>query len=99
MAFSQVHGEELTEYYQGQGCNLCANTGYLGRTGVHEIMTISDEIRRRLLRGDSASDIKQQALSDGMISMRQDGMKKVKLGITTPQEVMRNVFAIGGVES
>ena len=52
-----------------------------------------------MIRGDSASDIKQQALSDGMIAMRQDGMAKVKLGITTPQEILRNVFAIGGVES
>jgi general secretion pathway protein E len=98
-AYSQVRGEELTEYYQGKGCNLCANTGYLGRTGVHEIMLISDEIRRRLLRGDSAADIKAQALSDGMISMREDGMMKVKLSITTPQEILRNVFAIGGVQS
>ena len=99
LAYSQVMEEELTEYYQGKGCNLCANTGYLGRTGVHELMIITDEVRRGLLRGDSASDIKAQALSDGMLPMRKDGMMKVKLSITTPQEVLRNVFAIGGVES
>ncbi|MBI2856110.1 MAG: Flp pilus assembly complex ATPase component TadA, partial [Chloroflexi bacterium] len=99
LAYSSVVGEELKEYYQGRGCNLCANTGYLGRTGVHEIMVISDEVRRRMLRGDSAADIKAQALQDGMVSMREDGMRKVKDSITTPYEVLRNVFSIGGVES
>lgn len=52
-----------------------------------------------MLRGDSAADIKAQALQDGMVSMREDGMRKVKDSITTPYEVLRNVFSIGGVES
>jgi len=88
-------GEEQTEFVYGRGCNACSNTGYLGRTAVFEILPISEEIRRMVLTGASAGDINTQAMKEGMASMWRDGMLKVKDGITTPCEVLRNIFSIG----
>ena len=95
LAYYKELGEERTEFLYGRGCNSCANTGYLGRTAVFEILPISEEIRRLLLSGASAGQIRAQAQKEGMISMWRDGMLKVKAGITTPCEVLRNVFSIG----
>ena len=94
-----VYDEEMkqqpTTFYSGAGCNLCANTGYRGRTGLFELLVMSEEIRRMLLSNASAGDIKAQALREGMVTMKRDGMLKVKEGITSVSEVLRNVFSIG----
>jgi len=95
LAYQKEVGEKRTEFTYGRGCNSCANTGYLGRTAVFEILPISEEIRRILLTGGSAAQIRAQAQQEGMVSMWRDGMLKVKAGITTPCEVLRNVFSIG----
>ncbi len=81
-------------YSPGDGCNLCAGTGYRGRTGVFEVLLMTEAIRHMFLCGKSAVDIKAQALKEGMITMRRDGMTKVKDGITTIKEVIRNVSSI-----
>ncbi|MBN1643730.1 MAG: type II/IV secretion system protein [Dehalococcoidales bacterium] len=95
-----LYDEELSErpqkfYGSGIGCNLCGNIGYQGRTGIFETLLMSEEIRRMLLTNVSAVDIKAQALREGMVTMKHDGMLKVKQGITTVNEVMRSVFSIG----
>ena len=93
-----AYHEEMKEqpiFYNGSGCNLCANTGYRGRTGLFELLVMSEEIRRMVLSGASAGDIKAQALREGMVTMKRDGMLKVKEGITSVSEVMRSVFSIG----
>lgn len=97
MAYDEEMGSSGGEvsFYAGSGCNLCANTGYLGRTGVFEVLALSEEVRRMLLRGASAGEIKAQVLKEGMVSLRRDGMLKVREGITTAREVVRNVFSIG----
>lgn len=79
--------------YRGSGCNFCANTGYWKRTGLFEILVMSEEIRRMLLSNASAGDITEQALKEGMITMRRDGMLKAKEAITTVSEVLRSVFS------
>jgi len=93
-----VYGEELGErpeqLYYGAGCNFCANTGYAGRTGVFEVLVLSEELRGMLLKGASSQEMKARAISEGMITMRRAGMLKVQEGITTPHEVIRNVFSI-----
>ncbi len=94
IAYEQEMGQHQANFYHGAGCNLCANTGYLGRTGVFEVLPLSEDGRRLLLEGASAVDIKAQALREGMVTLRRDGMLKVKDGITTPHEVLRNVFSI-----
>jgi type II secretory ATPase GspE/PulE/Tfp pilus assembly ATPase PilB-like protein len=94
-----VYEEEMKQppatFYSGMGCNLCANTGYLGRTGLFEILVMSEEIRRMLLSNASAGDIRAKAIKEGMITMKHDGMLKVKEGITSVSEVLRSVFSIG----
>jgi len=86
--------EPLAISYTGTGCNLCANTGYRGRTGIFELLVISEQIRNMLLSNATAGDIKKQALREGMVTMKRDGMLKVKEGITSASEVLRNVFSI-----
>lgn len=94
MAYKEQMGEERTEFYHGTGCNLCANTGYLGRTAVFEVFTLSEEFRARLLRGMSHAEARAQAIRDGMLPMQRDGMLKARDGITTLYEVIRNVFVL-----
>ena len=95
MAYEQEMNEKRAEFLVGTGCNFCADTGYLGRTGIFEVMVMSEAIRRMTLHGGSSDDIRAQALKEGMASLWHDGMLKVKEGITTPYEVIRNVFSIG----
>ena len=95
VAYSKEMGEERTEFFYGKGCNACTNTGYLGRIAVFELLRVTGEIRRLLLTGASEAQIRTQAKEEGMTSMWHDGMLKVKSGVTTPCEVLRNVFSIG----
>jgi len=94
-AFFRETGEERTDFNYGAGCNRCTYTGYLGRTGVFEILTISDEIKRLIVNRASASEIRAQALEEGMITLAKDGMLKAGAGITTPYEVLRNAYSVG----
>jgi len=94
LAYKEEMGEERTEFHSGTGCNYCAQTGYRGRTGVFEILVMSEAIRRKLLTNESADGLYAQALKENMATMRRDGMLKVKEGITTPYEVIRNVFSL-----
>lgn len=95
MAYQQEMSEARTEFHYGRGCNFCSRTGYLGRIGVFEILTMSEQVRGLLSKQTPASEIKAQALREGMITMRRDGMLKARDGLTTPSEVIRNVFLIG----
>jgi general secretion pathway protein E len=94
-AYEVEMGQEQTKFYHGAGCNFCNGTGYLMRTGVFEVLPLSEEIRRLLLKGTGAGDIKAQAISEGMVSLRHAGMMKVKEEVTTLQEAQRNFFSIG----
>jgi type II secretory ATPase GspE/PulE/Tfp pilus assembly ATPase PilB-like protein len=76
------------------GCNLCANTGYRGRIGIFEFLVMSEAIRKMLRSHAGAGEIRTQAIAEGMVTMKQDGMLKVKEGITSISEVMRSVFSI-----
>jgi general secretion pathway protein E len=92
MAYEKEMGERQNKFLYGTGCKSCAYTGYLGRTGIFEILTISDSIRTMVCNKASSSVIRAQALEEGMISIANDGMRKVKEGITTPSEVVRNAY-------
>ena len=93
-AFTREMGNEPVTFYHGSGCNLCANTGYRGRTGIFEFLIMSESIRKMLRGNAGASEIRTQAITEGMVTMKQDGMKKVKEGITSIGEVLRSVFSI-----
>jgi general secretion pathway protein E len=94
LAFEAEMGRAPAYFQQGQGCNFCAGTGYRGRTGVFEVLTISESIRRLVMEAAAADEIKAQATAEGMVPMWREGMIKVQQGITTLREVMRNVYTI-----
>jgi len=75
--------------YKGRGCDKCNNTGYKGRVALIEVMNIDDEIRELILSGGTAIDIKRKAAESGMISLRRSGLIKIKDGVTTIEEVVR----------
>ena len=79
---------------RGAGCERCGNTGYRGRIGLYELMPMSDEIRHRIASGADANEIREQAVSEGMRSLREDALDKLRAGLTTPEEVVRVTRAI-----
>ncbi|MBI4322140.1 MAG: type II/IV secretion system protein [Chloroflexi bacterium] len=94
MSYYEEMSEVRNDFYYGRGCNFCSQTGFLSRIGVYEILRLSDQIRQLVSRGSPATEIKAAAVREGMITMRRDGMLKARDGITTPGEVLRQVFTI-----
>jgi len=92
--YSREIGEERDEFLYGSGCNSCAHTGYRGRTGIFEILHMSDETRVMLLKNTTAAQLREQAIKEGMVSLMRDGMLKVKANTTTPSEVLRNAYSL-----
>ncbi len=76
-------------FYRGRGCVHCGNTGYKGRIGLFEVLPITHTIREMIVKNASTDDIKAQARREGVTMLREDGLIKVKAGITTLEEVMR----------
>jgi type IV pilus assembly protein PilB len=79
--------------YKGKGCSTCNNTGYKGRIGLYEVMEITDEMRELILIGASALELRKKAIDDGMISLRESGLHKIREGVTTIEEVVRETVA------
>lgn len=84
-----IDDEKSVVLYRPKGCPKCNGTGYKGRIGVYEVMTINEEIRELCVQRATAEGIKKVAASDGMKTLRQDGFEKVKLGTTSLEEIMR----------
>jgi type IV pilus assembly protein PilB len=78
-----------TQIYEAVGCSRCGNTGYKGRVGLYEIMPVTDELRSMILERRALADIAELAISQGMKTLREDGIEKVRAGITTLAEVGR----------
>ena len=95
LAYQKEMGEARSEFMYGQGCAKCVNSGYLGRTAIFEILTITDQIRRMIVSGAGNNDIREVALNEGLVPISRYGMMKVKAGVTTPFEVLRNAYTIG----
>ena len=79
--------------YKGKGCATCNNTGYKGRIGLYEVMEITDELRELILIGASALELRKKAIDDGMITLRESGLYKIREGVTTIEEVVRETVA------
>jgi len=79
--------------FKGKGCSTCNNTGYKGRIGLYEVLEITDEIRELILIGASALELRKKAIDDGMITLRESGLYKIRSGVTTPEEVVRETVA------
>ncbi|HLL14477.1 MAG TPA: type IV-A pilus assembly ATPase PilB [Pyrinomonadaceae bacterium] len=79
--------------YKGRGCGKCNNTGYKGRVGLYEVMEITDDIRELILIGASALELRKRAVENGMLTLRSSGLVKIRNGVTTIEEVVRETVA------
>jgi type IV pilus assembly protein PilB len=85
----QLDLPEDFDYRKGKGCEHCGKTGYRGRYGIFEMLDVTGEVRKLILAGKHAAEIKEQALRDGMRTLREDARDKVLQGLTTVEEVIR----------
>ena len=79
--------------YKGKGCATCNETGYKGRIGLYEVMEITDEIRELILIGASSLELRKKSIEDGMVTLRGSGLQKIRNGVTTIEEVLRETVA------
>ncbi len=75
--------------YKATGCRKCGGTGYKGRIGVHEVLVMSEEVSRLCVEEATADEIKEVAVQQGMLTLRQDGLEKARLGLTSIEEIVR----------
>jgi type IV pilus assembly protein PilB len=92
IGFKPEEAETMTVYH-GTGCTTCSGSGYKGRVALYEVMPISERIRDLILQGASTGEIKTAAIEGGMFTLRRSGLEKVKMGLTTVEEVVRVTFA------
>ncbi len=88
IGFSEAEAPNI-ELFKGRGCDECNQRGYKGRIGIYEVMRISEDIRELILSGASAIELRRKALEEGMIGLRQSGLQKIREGVTTLEEVVR----------
>ena len=87
--FPMTKDETELTLYKPQGCLRCSNTGYRGRMGVYELLIVSDTIKNLTLKHSSSGEITRAAIKEGMITLRRDGLLKVREGLTTIEESLR----------
>ncbi len=88
LGVTESEAEGIT-YFKGEGCDTCGDTGYRGRQGLYEVMALTPNLRRVILKGGSAADLKESAVAEGMLTLRMDGMQKIRKGVTTLEEVVK----------
>jgi type IV pilus assembly protein PilB len=89
-AIGWPRGTEMPEkLWQPGGCRTCTQTGYRGRVAVNEVMPVSEEIERLAVTRSSATDVRRVAVAEGMVTLREDGLKKAATGLTTVEEILR----------
>jgi general secretion pathway protein E len=89
IGYRRGNGREPQAFYEGKGCERCANTGFIGRVGIYELMLMNDEIRKLTVGKADSGQIRKKGLESGMRSLRDDGWLKVRQGSTTISEVLR----------
>lgn len=85
----EIHIDECPRVRRGSGCESCGQTGYRGRVGLYELLLMSDTIRHHIASGADANIIRDQAKQEGMRTLREDALEKLRNGLTTPEEVVR----------
>jgi type II secretory ATPase GspE/PulE/Tfp pilus assembly ATPase PilB-like protein len=80
---------EDLKFYHGKGCDQCRQTGYRGRAAIYEIVVVTENLRRMVIRKETGTALKQRAIADGMDTLRTDGWRRVLRGQTTVEEVVR----------
>ena len=91
LAVLGMKDEELADFtfYKGAGCDACDDSGYKGRAGLYEVMALTPALRRLILQGASTADLQDQAVEDGMLTLRMDGIMKLRKGVTTLEEIVK----------
>jgi type IV pilus assembly protein PilB len=92
LSLSDVAGKK---FYYGRGCDRCNNTGYKGRIGIYEIMTLNDELRDLIINHASTNILRDAAIKNGMTILRESGLELVYNGVTTVEEVARETISAG----
>ncbi len=92
--FLALHSFDTDEIWAAKGCDRCRNTGYSGRIGIYELLTVDDQLRDLIARNPNVSEFRRLCIERGMVTLRSDGMRKVAKGITTVQEVLRVTEAV-----
>ena len=88
-ALAHAGKRDVSKALRGAGCEKCNKTGYKGRVGLYEVMDITDELRELVLVGASALELRRKAVEEGMITLRGSGLRKIKDGVTSVEEVLR----------
>jgi len=78
-----------TTLYKGEGCEQCGGTGYKGRQGLYEVMSITSPLRKLIMAGSGTDDLRNKAVEEGMLTLRMDGLKKLERGVTTLEEIIK----------
>ncbi len=80
---------DLPTIYKAAGCQACSHTGYRGRVALHEVMSVTEEVEQHVVRHATGTEMRQLAIAQGMVPLREDGWSKVTQGLTTIEEVLR----------
>jgi type IV pilus assembly protein PilB len=80
--------------FKGEGCEECNGSGYRGRQGVYEVMAMTSTLRKLVMESAGTDEIRDQAIREGMLTLRDDGLLKVERGITTLEEVVKETAAV-----
>jgi type IV pilus assembly protein PilB len=83
------HESRTLKLFKGRGCERCSNTGYKGRVGLYEVLEVDDELKEMILSGGSAFELRQKAMQSGMMTLRMSGLQKIRDGMTSVEEVVR----------
>ena len=83
------------KFFRGMGCEVCNNTGYKGRVGLFELMIITDKLRDMIMVNASVDEMRDEAVSNGMVALRDAGMMFISQGVTTADEVLRETIIDG----
>ena len=94
IAYQQAMQEPAPHFVSGPGCNFCNASGFVGRSGVFEVLAVDEAIRRQIAHGASGPEIRDTATGNGMVAMRRAGMQIARSGKTSVSEVFRDSFLI-----
>lgn len=92
--YRKAGGSSKTQFVRGAGCTFCAHTGYLGRIGVYELLKLTDDTKAMVIARAGRDSIREQAIADGMLTLREEGLRLVADDVTTISEIIRHIWTM-----